>query len=492
MPESGLLIGGAWLDDGPEHPVHDRYSNKPVATIRHAESRHVSAAVTRAAEAVATGTLSPRDRAGILHAAADLLAKKSAKVVADYVAETGFTQTDARVELERACETLHLSAEEGLRLCGEVVPIQSAPGSHGRFAFTIRTPVGVVAAIVPFNAPLNTLAHKVGPALAAGNAVVIKPAEATPLSASHVCSALLDAGLPPGYLSLLPGPGGSVGRSLVEDSRVRYITFTGSTDVGLFIKQHSGIAKTHLELGSVSATIVCEDADIDLVADLITRGGYRKAGQVCTSVQRVIALSPIAESLQEALLQRVREIPTGDPLSPTTQLGPMISESEAERACQWVEEVVAGGGRVLTGATRVGALMAATVLADVPEQSRLMRDEIFAPVVALQRVDTFDDAIAMANSTRYGLQAGLFTRDVERAFRALYHLEVGGVIVNDTSSYHADLMPYGGVKDSGYGSEGPRYAVEDMTNPRIIVFNNVVPPDRPALQPRDRIISAGS
>ncbi|HLI15530.1 MAG TPA: aldehyde dehydrogenase family protein [Acidimicrobiales bacterium] len=467
---SGVLVDGRWLEDGPESPVLDKYWRRPVATVACASAEHVDAALDAAWRVAEGEPLPPRRRAEVLEAAAGLLASRAEEVVGRYVDETGFTVRDAETELARTREILRLCAEEARRIAGEVVPIAGAPGGEGRLSFTLRVPVGVVVAISPFNAPLSTVAHKVGPALAAGNAVVLKPASATPLSAIHLCRALCDAGLPPGHLGLVCGPGSIVGERLVPDRRVRYFSFTGSTRVGLLVKQRSGIAKTQLELGANSATIVCADADLDLAAQLVVRGGYRKAGQVCTSVQRVLVEEAVARDLEDELARRVKALRVGDPHLEGTDVGPMIAEEEAARALGWVDEAVAAGARLLAGGTRSGPVLEPTLLGDVPLECRIMRDEIFAPVVALHRVADLDEAISVANATAYGLQAGVFTRSLDGALRAVRALRVGGVLVNDTSSYHADLMPYGGVKDSGYGLEGPRYAVADMTDTRTVVI----------------------
>jgi acyl-CoA reductase-like NAD-dependent aldehyde dehydrogenase len=475
VPHHGVLVAGTWILDTESAPVVDKFSGRVVATVGSAGAELVDRSVTAASAASSRRPLPPRRRAEILRGAADLLETNAWEVVTDYVSETGFTLADARTELARACDTLRLSAEEAVRLTGEMVPVGSAARSEDRLAFTLRVPVGVVVAIVPFNAPLNTLVHKVGPAIAAGNAVLVKPAEATPLSAVHVCRALLEAGLPGELLSLLPGPGETTGRLLVQDPRVRYFTFTGSTAVGLFIKQHSGIAKTHLELGANSATIVCDDADLDRVTDAVAQAGFRKAGQVCTSVQRVLVDRAVADDLEQLLAARVGSLVAGDPRDADTQVGPMIAAAEAERATAWVTAASESGASVLVGGTHEAGLMRPTLLSDVPVDARVMHDEIFAPVVALHRVSGLDEAVETVNRGSYGLQAGLFTNSVERAFSAAHRLQVGGVMVNDTSSYHADLMPYGGVKNSGYGVEGPRYAVQDMTDPRIVVLNHVVP-----------------
>ncbi len=468
---SGLLIGGEWVDGEERLLVLDKYRGEPVAEVVQASPDDVGRAVGEASAAAVRTPLDPRRRSEILGGAAEWLAAARAQVIQDYVAETGFTLTDAETELERTMETLRLCAAEALRLSGEVVPVDAAPGGQGRICFTMRVPVGVVGAIAPFNAPLNTVAHKIGPAIAAGNAVVLKPAASTPLSSIHLCTALLEGGLPGQYLSLVVGPGSSTGQCLVEDRRVRYFTFTGSTEVGLLVKQRSGIAKTHLELGGNCATIVCEDADLTRAADLIVRGGYRKAGQVCTSVQRVLVVDEVADELEGMLAERVKALEVGDPHHRGTQVGPMISAAERDRAARMVDQAVRSGARRVAGGEGNGAMLEPTLLAGVPDGAVLMREEIFAPVVAIRSVPDLGAAVEVANSTRYGLQAGIFTSDIDRALWAADHLDVGGVMINDTSSYHADLMPYGGRRDSGFGLEGPRYAVHDMTDPRTVVVH---------------------
>ena len=467
---TGLLVNGRWREGAAAIEVLDKYTLKPFARVAAASPGDVDDAVAAAREA-ARNPLSPAQRAAVLRRAADYLAAHRQQVIETYVAETGFTLKDAEGELNRAIQTILLSAEEATRLTGETVPVEATPGSENRLAFTIRVPVGVVAAIAPFNAPLNTVAHKIAPALAAGNGVVLKPATVTPLCSVWLCRAFQEAGLPPGFLNMVVGSGSEVGARLVEDSRVRYITFTGSTRVGLWIKQRSGIAKTHMELGSNSATIVCEDARLDKAVSLIVRAGYRKAGQVCTSVQRLLVQESVYDALLERLVSAVRALRAGDPRDPSTDVGPMISPEAAARAEEWVQEAVSKGAQLLAGGTRHGAVLAPTLLARPAPDTRIMCDEIFAPVVAVIPFQTVDEAVDLANNTSYGLQAGVFTQDIDRAMYICRRLQVGGVMINDTSSYHADLMPYGGVKDSGYGLEGPRYAVQDMTDPRIIVLN---------------------
>jgi acyl-CoA reductase-like NAD-dependent aldehyde dehydrogenase len=467
---TGLLIDGRWRGDGPEFVVLDKFTRQPFASVREARPADVDDAVAGAVS-VSTRPLPPRRRYDILNEAARLLGEHRAEVCGLYVAETGFTPADADAELTRAMETFRLSAQEALRIAGEEIPVAATPGSENRLAFTIRVPVGVVAAITPFNAPLNTVAHKIAPAIAAGNAVILKPAELTPLCSVALARILLEAGLPAGFLQVVCGPGETVGAALVTDPRIRFFTFTGSTAVGLAIKQRSGIAKTHLELGSNSASIVAADADIELVAELVTRAGYRKAGQVCTSVQRLVVHRSVADELAHALTGRVAALRAGDPRTPGVQVGPLIAPAEAERAATWVREAADKGAAVLAGGELDGPILTPTLLRDAPRDCRIMTDEIFAPVVVLAEVGDLDEAIDLVNAGDYGLQAGVFTRDIDAAFDAARRLRVGGVIINDTSSYHADVMPYGGVKNSGYGLEGPKYAVQDMTDPRVIVFN---------------------
>ena len=464
---SGVLVNGEWLPSEASTGVRDKFTNEVYAEVGLASPDQVRQAVDSACQAALT-PLPGYERARILLATASILEGRAKGIHEAYVAETGFTRADASGEFGRMLHTLRLCAGEATRIAGEEVPIRDSPGSENRLAFTIRVPVGVVGAIAPFNAPLNTVMHKIGPALAAGNAVVLKPADQTPLCSIALVQAFLDAGLPAGLLNLVCGPGRSTGAALVADPRVRFFTFTGSTAVGLKIKQQSGVAKTHLELGANSATIVAADADLDSVTEFVARAGYRKAGQVCTSVQRLLVDEAVADDLWDRLRMRVESMSAGNPRHEETIVGPVISMEDARRAGEWVRE---SSGRSIVGGEVEGSVVTPALVQAPRQDSRLMRDEIFAPVVALVPVASLDEAISMVNNGDYGLQAGVFTADLDRAFDAARRLHVGGVIINDTSSYHADSMPYGGVKQSGYGLEGPKYAVEDMTDPRIIVLN---------------------
>lgn len=470
---SGLYLDGEWRD-GARRTITDRYRMEPVADVVEATTSDVERAIDAAARAAARQPLPTGERARILDAVADAMESDATRIVDDYVSETGFTRTDGENELRRAVRVYRLSAQEAIRVAGEEIPVQAAPNSQHRLAFTVRVPVGVVVAIAPFNAPLSTVAHKVGPAIAAGNAVVLKPAEKTPLSAIRLVQAFHEAGMPPGFLQLVCGSGRELGDVLVGDSRVRFYTFTGSTAVGRRIAARAGLARTQLELGSNSASIVASDADVERVAALVANAGYRKSGQVCTSVQRLLVARERLDDLAEALMPRVRDLVAGDPTDPSTHVGPLIDPREAARAESWVREA-AESARAVVGGSRSGAVLTPTLLVEPDGASRVLQDEIFAPVVSLVPIDDIDHGIRIINDGEYGLQAGLFTNDLEAAFRAFRSLHVGGVMINDTSSYHADEMPYGGVKESGHGQEGPRYAVHDMTEPRLMVLNLEAP-----------------
>jgi succinate-semialdehyde dehydrogenase/glutarate-semialdehyde dehydrogenase len=464
---SGLFVDGDWRAAAGRLPVLDKYSGDVIAEIAEATPDDVKDALG-SAHAAAERPLDAGERARVLTGVADLMEARADRFVDDYVAETGFTTADARNELRRAVAVYRLSAQEAVRIAGEQIPLDATPGSGNRLAFTVRVPVGVVVAIAPFNAPLSTVAHKIGPAIAAGNAVVLKPAEKTPLSALNVVDAFTEAGLPPGFLHLVCAPGETVGPALLDDDRVRFYTFTGSTAVGRRISAGAGLARTHLELGSNSVSIVADDARLDDVVRLVATAGFRKAGQVCTSVQRILVECSRFDDLTAALAERVGSLTAGDPRADGTDLGPLISETEAERASAWVERASA---RVRVGGERRGNVLTPVLLGDPAPESEVLTKEIFAPVVSVVPVRDFDDAVARVNAGPYGLQTGVFTQDLDRAFHAVRALRVGGVMVNDTSSYHADAMPYGGVKDSGHGVEGPRYAVQDMTDPRVVVLN---------------------
>jgi acyl-CoA reductase-like NAD-dependent aldehyde dehydrogenase len=467
---SKLLIDGQWVEGESTQELTDKYRGRVYGAMAVASAAQVDHAVGAALVGMKSSTLSPYERYAILSRAARLVESRMESLVALMRDEAGFTRADSENEVKRCVQTLELSAEEAKRLNGELVPMEAAAGMKNRMGFTLRVPRGVICCITPFNSPLNTVAHKVAPALAGGNAVVLKPSNLTPLSAVELCKALLEAGLPPRLLALVNGPGSRIGRKLLEDPRIAYYAFTGSTQVGREIQQAAGLRGVQLELGSIASTIVCHDADIDRAIPKIINAGFRKAGQVCTSVQRLFVDRRIREQFVPRFVAAAKATQAGDPADPGTIVGPMISREHAQRATAWVAEAVKGGAKLLTGGSCDGNVMQPTVLQDVSTSMRVYCEEIFAPVVSVIDFDSLDEVVARANDTPYGLAAGLFTSNLQTALRTARRLEFGGVHVNEASSARVDIMPFGGVKDSGYGREGPGYAIREMTQERLVTL----------------------
>ena len=466
--EAQLLIGGQWVNGVDSFAVTDKYTGETIARCERASREQVDAAVAAARLSFEEKRLTPYERYEILLRASKLIIERGELLAETIVAEAGFPFVDAENEVRRAAQTFILSAEEGKRLVGEVVPIESAPGNEHRMAFTIRVPRGVVCGITSFNSPLNMVAHKVAPALAAGNTVVIKPAESTPLSASLLVRILLDAGLPPAHLNLLQGPGSEVGGWLVANPDIAFYSFTGSTPVGKLIRGAVGLRPVALELGSIAATVVCDDADLERAATRCVQSAFRRAGQACTSTQRLFVDRKAMGEFVPRLLEAAAALRVGNPHDRSTAIGPMISERDAIRAESWVREAVAQGARLLTGGGRQGALLQPTILTGVTPSMRVMCEEVFAPVMSIIPVDGIDDAVTQVNSTPFGLAVGIFTRDVMRALDAARRFHVGVVHINEPSASRVDLMPFSGVKHSGIGTEGPRYAMREMTEERLI------------------------
>jgi succinate-semialdehyde dehydrogenase/glutarate-semialdehyde dehydrogenase len=463
------LIDGARVAGVERFTVHDRYTQAPVCEVAVTTREQVEQAVDVARRACAA-PLPPYERAQILKRAAPLLEARRAVLVEAMVTEAGFTHADANNELTRALDTLELSAEEAKRLTGDMVPLDGNAGQHRRIGFTLRVPVGVVCAITPFNSPLNAVLHKVGPALAAGNAVVLKPSERTPITSSLMCDVLLEAGLPPAWLALVNGAG-ETGQALLEARGIDFYSFTGSTRVGQIIQAGARLRRTQLELGSIACTIVCADADLDAALPKIARAAFRKAGQVCTSIQRLYVDTSIADTFSHALARLAEAMPRGDPRDPATQVGPMITPGEAGRALGWIDEARAGGARVLCGGTREGAVIAPTVIVDAQPGMAVIDREIFAPVVCVLPFGQLDEALNDINAMPFGLSAGIFTTDIHSAFAAARTLRTGAVHINETCSSRVDSMPYGGVKDSGFGREGPYYSIREMTDERVVTIS---------------------
>jgi acyl-CoA reductase-like NAD-dependent aldehyde dehydrogenase len=469
-----MYLAGQWVEGAERLEVKNKFDGKTVDTVPKASAADVERAIASTVEGAAhmrktTGF----ERAQILRAAATLIAKHAERLARLISTEEGKVLAEARAEVSRARETIDLSADEAKRLSGEVLPLDGAPGGAGKLGFTLRVPCGVVAAITPFNFPLNLVCHKVGPALAAGNAAIIKPASDTPLSALALVELLLEAGLPPLAIACVTGSGGTIGDAICKDPRVRKITFTGSREVGEHICKTAGIKKVTMELGSNSPIIVMPDADLEKVALATAATGYSNAGQVCIATQRLIALAPVYDDVISAVRPKVEAIKVGDPLDETSQMGPMIREADAKRVESWINEAVAGGARLVTGGTRKGAIYEPTLLADVDPAMRVSCEELFGPAVAITRAATIEDAIRMANDTPYGLAAGIFTENITWAMQFARHVDAGNLNINWGPQWRADLMPYGGLKESGFGKEGPKYAVEEMTELKTVIVHGV-------------------
>ena len=467
-----MYVAGQWIDRPQKIEVRNPYDNSVVDTVPRAERGDIERALQSAERgARVMAALSGYDRFKILRKAAELITARVEELGRIISKEEGKIIAEGRLEASRAFETILGSAEEAKRLHGETVPLDGAPGGAGKFGLTIRVPCGVVVAISPFNFPLNLVCHKVGPALAAGNAVVVKPATDTPLSALKLTEILLEAGLPPEGINTLTGSGGEIGDMLVTDRRVRKITFTGSRDVGEHICRTAGLKRVTMELGSNAPVIVMPDADLDKVAAAVAATGYGNAGQVCISTQRVLASGRVYGDFLDALRPKVAALTTGDQLDETVKVGPMVKEKEAARVEEWVKEAVASGARLVTGGRRQGAIYEPAIVADVKPEMRISSEELFGPAVAVTPFADLDEAIAMANDTKYGLAAGIFTENLEWAWKFAREVQSGNLHVNWGPQWRADLMPYGGLKDSGFGKEGPRYAVEEMTELKMVVFH---------------------
>ncbi|MFN3437434.1 MAG: aldehyde dehydrogenase family protein [Acidovorax sp.] len=468
---SQLVVGGERVDGGEFETLREKFAGKAFGKMAVASPEQIDLAVYGAQKAFERNRLEPVERFEVLTRAASLVSEWSEEFYELIINETGFTRVDAENEVRRCVQTLQLSAEEAKRLSGQMVPMDATRGLLTRLGFTVLVPRGVVCAITPYNSPLNTVAHKIGPALAGGNSVVLKPSEFTPLTASLLCQAFYDAGLPAGLLSLLHGPGKTTGRALLADPRIAYYTFTGSTRVGKEIQQAAGLRGTQLELGSIASTIICHDADLEVAVSKLMSACFRKAGQVCTSVQRVLVDRSIYAQFVEKLVASAAKIPFGDPLNSHTVVGPMITLDHAQRAERWITEAVEAGARVLLGGTREGSVVAPTILENVSADMKVVCEEIFAPVVSIMPFVSLDEAVRQANGTPFGLAVGLFTRDISTALRTAKLLDFGGIHINETSSSRVDVMPFGGVKDSGFGREGPRYAVREMMEERLVTIS---------------------
>ena len=466
------FIAGEWIDKPKKIEVTNPFDRSVIDSVPRADAGDLEKALgfaERGAKVMAK--LSSYERWKILRKAADMIAARNEELGRLISKEEGKIIAEGRGEASRAVETMMGSAEEAKRLHGETVPLDADPTGSKKLGFTLRVPCGVVAAISPFNFPLNLVCHKVGPALAAGNSVIVKPASDTPLSALKLTEILLEAGLPAEGIQCITGSGGEIGAALVADRRVRKVTFTGSREIGDRICRTAGIKKVTMELGSNSPVIVMPDADLDKVAAVVSLTGDGNAGQTCISTQRVLAAKRIYGDFLGALKPKVEALTTGNQLDEKSKVGPMVKESEAVRVDDWVNEAVGRGARLVAGGGRRGAIYLPAVVADVHPNMRISRDELFGPAVAVTPFETIEEAIALANDSVYGLAAGIFTENVEWAMKFAHEAEAGNLHVNWGSQWRVDLMPYGGLKDSGFGKEGPKYAVQEMSELKMVVFH---------------------
>ncbi len=467
-----MYLAGEWVDRDEKIDVVNPFNGQVFDTVPRGSVEDVQTAIASADRgAKVMASMSGYQRYEILTRAVALMKERVDDLGRTITMEEGKIIGEGVGEAERAIQTMTGSAEEAKRLFGEVVPLDGAPTWTGQLGFTLRVPCGVVAAISPFNFPLNLVAHKVGPALAAGNAVIIKPASDTPLSALKLTEILVEAGVPAEAVQCVTGSGGSIGDALVADERVRKVTFTGSRDVGEHICRTAGLKKVTMELGSNSPLIVMPDADMEKVVAGTVASGFSNAGQVCISAQRILTNESVYGDYLDALTEGVKGLSTGDPLDGTVKMGPMVRAQDAVRVNEWVTEAVAGGARTVVGGEYEGAMHAPTVVADVSPEMRISCDELFGPAVAVTPFSDIDQAIAMANDTNYGLSAAIFTQNIDWAMKFAREVDSGNLMINSGPQWRADLMPYGGVKDSGMGKEGPRYAVEEMTELKMVIYH---------------------
>jgi acyl-CoA reductase-like NAD-dependent aldehyde dehydrogenase len=467
--ERKLLLDGQWLETGDWLEVRSPYSGETVARVAQAGAAEARRAVD-AAERAMRDPLPAHKRAEILVRVAGLLARRADEAARQVAAEAGKPLKAARVEVARAMSTYTMAAVEARTLAGEMVAMEGTQAGEGKLGFTTRVPIGVVGAISPFNCPLNLVAHKLAPALAAGCAVVLKPASQTPLSALLLAELETEAGLPPGWLNVLVGPASEIGDVLVEDERVRVITFTGSGDVGWGLRERAPRKKVNLELGNATPVIVEADADLDDAATRLAANAFSFAGQSCISVQRIYVAREAFAGFLERFVPKVEALNVGDPAEEETDVGPLIAPKERDRVQEWIEEARAAGAEIFAGGTIEDDLLRPTVIANAAPDLKVSCEEVFGPVVTVNPYDSLDEAISLANGTRYGLQAGIFTSRLDTALRAGRELEFGGVTVNEAPTFRADQMPYGGVKASGNTREGPAWAVREFTEERLLVL----------------------
>lgn len=471
MDTQRLLVGGEWRVTDETLDVHFPFTCEVIGRVYMASEGDIEDALQRAALGFeVTRRLPAHQRSRILYGLLDQMSQRRDELIEAMVLEGGKARRVAKGEVARAMETIRVCAEEAKRLPGEVVPMDWTSASEGRYAIVQHMPLGPVIGITPFNYPVNLACHKLGPAIAAGNSFILKPARDTPLSSGILADMVLAAGYPPEAISMITCSR-ALSERMVRDGRVAFLSFTGSSDVGWHLRSICGRKGVSLELGGNAAVIVHEDANVDYAVGRIAVGGFTNAGQNCISVQRVLLHRPIYDATLEKLLARVAQLTVGDPREDDTDVGPMINEQGADKVMAIVQDAVSKGARVLVGGDRDGLIIEPTVLTGTTPDMRIRKEEVFGPVITIDAYDTFDEAIAIANEPDYGLQSGVFTQNMNRIMRAFQEIRVGGLQINDVSTFRVDQMPYGGVKGSGIGREGPRYAIEEMTEKRLMVLN---------------------
>ena len=467
-----MLIGGKWIDKSKKIDVLNPYDNSLVDTVPYGTAEDIDKAIDIAQKGYEINrNLPSHKRISILKKTADIMESRYEELAKTIASEGSKTINEARKEVGRAINTITISAEEARRIDGETIPFDSAEGSENRVGYYYRFPIGIIAAITPFNDPLNLVAHKLGPAIAGGNSVVLKPATVTPLSALKLAECLLDAGLPAEILSVVTGHGHEIGDALVSDERIRMVSFTGGVEAGEHVATKAGLKKIGMELGSNSPVIVLKDCEIDNAVESCVSGAFWAVGQNCIGVQRIYIQDSIYNDFRDKFVNHTKLYKVGHQLDENTNMGPMITEKEAIRVIEWVDDAKEKGANLLTGGTRKGSLVQPTVFENMPSTATLDCKEVFGPVVTLYSVNTLDEAIEKSNNVEYGLHGAIFTNNINNAFHAIKNMDVGSVIVNDSTDYRVDLMPFGGVKKSGLGREGIKFALQEMTEPKVVCFN---------------------
>ncbi|MGE8000442.1 aldehyde dehydrogenase family protein [Lysinibacillus sp. NPDC093190] len=467
-----LFINGDWVEAAEYTELYSPYSSEIIAEIPKANVEEVEAALVAADAARKTMANMPLyKRAIILEKLASLLEARAEEAAELIALEAAKPISTAKAEVQRTIQTYKFAAEEAKRIHGETIPVDAAPGGDGRIAYTVREPLGIVAAITPFNFPMNLVAHKVGPAIASGNTVVLKPASQTPLTSYFIGELLVEAGLPKGALNIVTGAGSLIGNKLVTDNRVKKISFTGSPAVGIGIRNQAGLKKVTLELGSNAAVIIDENVNIDKLIPRVVSGAFAFQGQVCISVQRIYVHEKMYDLFVDQFVAATKELKLGDPLDPTTDVSALISPQDVKRTLSWIEEAKGQGAIIATGGESEGNILQPTVLLNVKPEQKVSCQEVFAPIVSIMKFTSIQEAFDQVNDSKYGLQAGIYTDNIHVALQATQKLHVGGVIINDIPTFRLDHLPYGGVKESGMGREGLKYAIEEMTEMKLVVIN---------------------